>query len=121
MDKQVSTERDQIILDVFTTALDSLYWGQRLVYKWSTDGGTTPDLRGFHATILDEDGEKHEVVRSTITHGLRLAYADRGKFSPYIKKALADLTFGNFDEVDFDADVADIILQYGLLGEAIYG
>jgi len=118
----VSAEHDQIINDLFTTAIEaSLYWGTLDSYRWSTDGGTTPDLRGFRAVITDDEGTTHEVNRTTILRGLRLAYEHRAAYTPYIRKALTDLTFSNDDEVDFDADVADIVLQLGVLGKVIYG
>lgn len=121
----MSIEHDQIINDLFTTAIETTTWAKTSVYKWSTDGGTTPDLRGFHATVTDvyaeDDDTAYEVNRTAILRGLRLAYEHRNAFSPYVKKALADLTFGNDDEVDFDADVADIVLQYALLGTVAYG
>lgn len=109
--------------DLFTTAfeLGAFYWGTLDSYRWSTDGGTTPDLVGFRAVITDDDGDTYEVTRATITKGLRLAYEHRAAYTPYIRKALTDLTFGKFDEVDFDADVADIVLQFGVLGKVVYG
>jgi len=111
-----------MIHDLFTTAFEGrFYWGTVDSYRWSTDGGTTPDLRGFQAVITDDDGDTYTVDRTTILRGLRLAYEHRAAYTPYIRKALTDLTFGNFDEVDFDADVADIVLQFGVLGEVIYG
>jgi hypothetical protein len=117
-----TTDRDKWLNMVFTTALEGGigYWSACSRYKWSTDGRT--EARDFVAVVQDvEDDESPEFIidRSVITRGLRLAH-ERGNWADYHARALRDLTFGNWDDCDFDADTADIIVQFGLFGEQRY-
>ena len=59
------------------------------------------------------------IDRSCIARGIRAAHA-RGGWNDYQARALRDLTFGKYDDVDFDAITADLIVQFGLFGEERY-
>jgi hypothetical protein len=121
--ERVVTERDQALADVFTTALEGGigYWSQCSRYRWSI-GENHDSARDFIAVIHDTEDEDHPtyvVDRSVIVRGLRLAHA-RGNWADYHARALRDLTFGKWDDLDFDADTADLIVQFGLFGEQVY-
>lgn len=122
------TEADGVLNGVFTTALEGGigYWSTCSRYLWSIDRGDT-EARDFIAVITevgDGDGtDEHVIDRSAIIRGIRKAYAYyRGsEGQPYIRQALTDLTFGKYDDLDYDATVADVIVQFGVLGELVYG
>jgi hypothetical protein len=59
---------------------------------------------------------------SRLHRGIRKAYETHGKgHEGYHATALRNLNFGKWDEADYDADTADLIVQYGLFGEVVYG
>ena len=68
---------------------------------------------------IDEAGPEYVIDRGVIARGLRLCHA-RGNWATYHARALNDLTFGKYDDLDFDADTADLIVQFGLFGEQRY-
>jgi hypothetical protein len=123
-----TTDRDRALNDVFTTALEGGigYWSRCSRYHWQVTGSDAVEAADFIAVIHemgDEDDEDaapvHVVDASVIRKGIRLAHA-RGGWVDYQARALRDLTFGKYDEVDFDAITADIIVQHGLFGEERY-
>lgn len=117
-----TTERDRHLNMVFTTAIEGgiNYWAQIETYRWSA--GET-EARNFYADIVDaeDDGKAYRIDRQTISRGIRLAWENRQGFDPYHREALSALKFGQWDDVDYDADTADMVVQFGLFGELIYG
>lgn len=126
----VSTPREQALADVFTTALEGGigYWSVCTRYKWyvGPDADLDKQAADFIAVIEvteDDDAPTYVIDAGVIARGIRRAY-DYYKGSdgqPYIARALRDLNFGKWDEVDYDSTVADVIVQFGLLGELVYG
>jgi hypothetical protein len=123
------SERDRAYNGVFTTALEGGigYWSTCSRYHWSVEGseGRTEALdfiAVIHDTVDAEDGHTPTYVidRSVIAKGIRKAHA-RGNWNEYQGKALADLTFGRWEDLDYDAITADLIVQFGLFGEEMYG
>jgi len=123
----VETERDQALLDVFTTALEGGigYWSVCERYRWSTTSPASLDTqaRDFIAVITetgDGDGtEQYVIDRNVISRGIGRAYR-RGNWNDYQAAALRMLHFGRWDGADYDADTADLIVQFGLFDEYRY-
>jgi hypothetical protein len=119
------TERERMLNSLFTTALEGGigYWSQCTEYRWHVAGTDAVEALDFIAVIIetgDGDGTDQFVIdQSVIKRGIRKAHA-RGNWNDYVTAALRDLTFGNWDEVDYDSDVADIVVQFGLWDEYRY-
>ena len=117
------TDQDKALADVFTTALEGGigYWSVCSRYLWSIDGTLDGQARDFIAVIQDTEDDDREYVidRGVIARGIREA-KKRGNWAEYHARALNDLTFGKWDDLDFDADTADLIVQMGLFGEYRY-
>lgn len=129
----------QITHDIFTTACEGgiNYWASIEDYRWSIDGSgdiDRPDLDAFEAMLIERDGDANSYLLNdlVITQGLRkafLALEDGKSFGDYHDKAIVPMYLANlqpsmaflYDMVDFDANTADIIVQYGLFGEMVYG
>ena len=98
------TDRDKALADVFTTALEGGigYWSTCSRYLWSTDGTLDGQARDFIAVIHDSHRRGRPATTSStarsIVRGLRLAHA-RGNWATYHARALADLTFGKYDDM----------------------
>jgi hypothetical protein len=121
------SERDRHLNMVFTTALEGGigYWSQAETYKWSDGEPDYNEIADFYADIIDveDDGKRYRIDRKVISRGIRRAYeAYKGDhdIDSYHWRAISDLNFGKWDDVDYDADTADLIVQFGLFGEAIY-
>ncbi len=118
-------ERNQFLADVFITAIEGgvNYWARVSDYKWK---GCESDGR-FSAVLNDSEGADFvdRVVDITvIDKGIDafLAWIDTRNLGPdhyYRKFVIANLTDGV--DGDFDAQVADMIVQFGLFGEVVYG
>jgi hypothetical protein len=124
------TDQDKAYADVFTTALEGGigYWSVCTRYLWSVDGTLDGQARDFIAVIVETGGEdakdgdgspEYVIDRSVIARGIREA-KKRGNWATYHARALNDLTFGKWDDLDYDADTADLIVQMGLFGEYRY-
>lgn len=99
---------DQIIIDVFNTAMEGgvNYWADFDEYQWLGLG------LEFFATVRDmedEDAEWLRVDAETIRKGLTLA----------AKKGRREV--GTIFAEDYDAYDADVIVQLGLFGEIVFG
>lgn len=120
---------------VFTTAVEGgiQYWATLVTYRWST-GKAEPDAEAadFYADICDSenDNKAYRIDAKVIKRGIRKAYALCDTFGdPYQRLAISDLYAAlrahvssiRWDEVDYDSDTADIIVQAGLFGEVVYG
>lgn len=103
--------------DVFVTALEGGigYWSQATLYRPGEDG----DSR-FKAEVVDEDDAELVIDASTILEGLSRSLDSRARINSRlqadIRSALDEQCAGNID-----ADAADVIVQFGLFGEIVYG
>lgn len=118
------SERDRQYNSVFTTALEGGigYWSTCSRYHWSIGDAAHTEALDFIAVVHDsedEDETTYVIDRSVIASGIRKALK-RGGWNAYHTAALAALALGNFDEADYDADTADLIVQMGLFGEYRY-
>lgn len=128
----MSTERDAAYHTIFVTALEGgvNYWATCSEYRWSKrspDGvGRVDDVLGFKAVIHDEEDPGSPgltVNRAVIAKGVGLfvkEYLTAVKM-PYFQQAATCLRYGKWDDLDVDADIADVIVQFGLFGEVFYG
>ena len=112
------TERDETAKDIFTTAIEGgvNYWLGVDQYKW-----VDLDLDYFATGTLVEENTPVRIDRNVIRKGIRVAYEKRSEIGNlYVRRAICDLQWGNYDDLDYDADVADIVVQMGLFGEIVY-
>jgi hypothetical protein len=125
---------DQILFDVFTTALEGgiNYWAGVVEYNiWlKDDAGTTSlphneDLKGFFAIIIDNEDEDEKLIaidRELVFEGLvACATKDVKHLGSHAQKVARLLLLSDNEDVDFDASDADQIVQVGLFGEVVYG
>jgi hypothetical protein len=104
--------------DEFVTAIEGGigYWSEVVQYDW--------DRADWFATIIDIEGHPHRITEDTIKRGFRrLALSDG---SGKVRSAARSLLYsGGKDpeawEYESDADTADMVVQYGLFGELVYG
>lgn len=118
------TDRDRALNSVFTTALEGGigYWATATRYRWSIGDEAMTEARDFIAVVQDtevEDGTEYVIDRAVIARGIRKAYA-HGGWNEYQGRALRDLNFGKWDDVDYDAITADLVVQFGLFGSELY-
>ena len=126
------SRRDETLCDVFTTALEGGigYWSRCSLYHWSDDAGN--QVRDFKAEITetddDEDRQTEWVIdRKVISQGIDRLYrylrglSQEGTVNQYQWQAIKDLYHAKYDDADYDADTADMIVQMGLFGELVYG
>lgn len=120
--------KNVLVADIFSTACEGgiNYWCDVNAYRWS-DGAGQSDLTGFRAVIVDEDGTEHVIDRSVILKGLRLAtdkaVTDKHPGVYALRDTGLAYRYGGerLEDLDYDADTADAIVQLGLFGEIIYG
>jgi hypothetical protein len=115
-------KRKQFLTDVLTTAVEGgiNYWADVHEYKHDVPLGDA------YAVVQDSDDDtepKHRVTIDTIAKGIASqikANKDRPKGAYWWSFVLANRTNG--DDGDFDASIADAILQAGIFdGEVVYG
>lgn len=125
--ESMSKHYDQLLLDVFTTALEGGigYWSECTRYHWLN--GDTPDVQGFHAHIhdtgddeLQPEGTFYNIDRTVIDRGYRLGCQRRNDFF-WQCETIIDPRAVDEDGWDHDAWDADMIVQLGLFGEIVYG
>jgi hypothetical protein len=125
---------DQLLLDIFTTALEGgiNYWSSCTNYHWiaeSHDGRVTrEDHMGFYADILLDDDAVDEgesaarrIDRSVLAKGYRLATTTHRDKIHWSSGEKPPLVVGPDTDWDFDADDADVIVQLGLFEDARFG
>src|SRR6478736_183138 len=106
----MSNHTDQLMLDLFTTAIEGgvNYWASVSGYHWEKDG--QDDLMGFWADLHDEenDGAGYHVNRRIIVRGYREATSAkwRGRLGWSSEKPPFIV---DEDGWDFDAGDADMI------------
>ena len=130
--------------DVFVTAIEGgiQYWAQVVEYKHSIEDwyANVIDLGSLDANdqeVALAENDWHRVDRDVITEGMKVLagetdlYREEHRIHPRsehakLSFALATVVatgftmFGDFEDM-LDASTADIIVQAGVLGEAIYG
>jgi len=113
----------QMLWYLFVTALEGGigYWSVCTKYRWALPNGER-DLDGFFATVEEtetDDAPTHRIDAACILRGLQF-FAQPGEGYRHVR-AVARAVLAGDDEVDYDAEVADCIVQAGLLGEVVYG
>lgn len=137
---ELSTDRRRFLHGIFTTAIEGgiNYWAQTSAYHWSDNG--SDDINGFYADITEcEEGDTNlRIDLDTMARGVQLfvkycrgEITTQGEPVPeadqqeipeghYWREFLvAEQTQGR--DGDYDAGVADEIVQFGLFGKSIYG
>lgn len=115
-------QRLQFLQDVLTTAIEGgvNYWATVTEYRWEH----LPVGDAF-AVLFDTEGdnEKHRVDVDVVAKGIGVLTGartgDRWKGTYWQQFVAANRTNG--DQGDYDADIADQIVQAGLFGEVVYG
>lgn len=115
------TDRTKFLHDLFTCALEGgvSYWAGVHQYHWGFEqenGVWRSDLSGYKATLVDEEGAIHHVDRVVMARGW-----NRFLQSDLPMAAEARRYQSKLDEYDYDAEVADAVVQLGVFGEVIYG
>jgi len=127
-DTTAPTALDQLLLDLFTTALEGgiNYWSVCSFYRWwSLDAEplTESDYRDFYADIVSEDEDWEgtlRIDRNVLRKGYGLATGPwRNKLAWSTDKP--PVVVGPETDWDYDAGDADMIVQLGLFGEVVYG
>lgn len=120
------SEEDDAIFGVFVTALEGGigYWSTCTTYKWDGMGN------GYYAEVFDHedmDGGVPKILRidrDLILKGVKEArekwVGDRMDYHARAIRLMAEGFWTSID-LDYDADTADLIVQHGLFGEAVYG
>jgi hypothetical protein len=126
-----TTAREQALNDLFTTALEGGigYWSACSVYRWSIDvDGRQEQARDFVAVVTDiedEDAPEFVIDRDVMRRGAQRLYRHLiglgDEANRYHLRAMRDFNSGKWDEFDYDAETADMIVQFGLFDELIYG
>lgn len=132
-----SAERTKFLADILTTAIESRSygvgaWAEVNKYQWSdpTLGKSSPDVPdGYYAYAqirpMDEpETEVFEVTMDVIASGLRRLLSGDLTFYPSGYDGLSELREAdrtNGAEGDYDAEVADAVVQAGIFGELVYG
>lgn len=139
MGRKRSPEREQFLADILTTAVEGgiNYWAQVSEYKHEHSGVPVAETFAVvHEVDPDEGIEEDEdgyavrglrVTIDTIAHGIQVLTTgeNAGKSftvsgADYWKQFLLS-NRTNGEDGDYDADIADNILQAGLFGEVVYG
>lgn len=121
--------RDQLMLDLFTTALEGGigYWSKCSEYKWR-DAEARDDPSWYWATIHEmgddeepfEDWPVHRIDHGVMEKGYAQACAGwRDKISWSTDKP--PIVIDDDTDWDYDAGDADVIVQLGLFGDVRYG
>ena len=123
-----TTVFDQLLLDIFTTAIEGgvQYWAEVSSYHWTK--GQEGDLEGFHADLVDLEvepstpGEHLHVNRHIVAKGYALACGEfHDKVSWSTDSPPNQFDAEGIEDWDFDASDADVIVQLGLFGDVVYG
>jgi hypothetical protein len=130
------TAKDQLLFDLFTTALEGGigYWSECEAYHWmigppadDVERPSEPDLAGFYARIREIDYDLDMEIPRTINRDVMLRGFSRASTPPWRDRInwssgeKPPLIIDGDTDWDFDAGDADCIVQLGLFGEVIYG
>jgi hypothetical protein len=113
----MKTEREQFLDDIVTTAVEGGigYWSVARKYVWSDDGPTFAEI-----SEEDAEGPWHCVDRATVRRGIaRLLSGDASVHEGYV--ATLRRADRENDGGRIDAEIADMIVQAGVLGDVFYG
>jgi hypothetical protein len=126
----VATEREEALNGLFTTALEGGigYWSTCSLYRWSVEvDGRQVEARDFIAVVQDvEDDDAPELVidRNVIRSGMARLYRHLiglgDDANRYHLQAVRNFRAGKWDDLDYDADTADMVVQFGLFNELRY-
>ena len=114
---------DEILSTTIITAVEGgiNYWAQVSNYKWDLDDPTVTSVRVHE--VEAEHGEYeagHDIGLDEIAKGMERMLQPEAKIARRIKDTL--LTAINSDDGgDIDAEVADCVMQFAVLGELVYG
>lgn len=120
MSEVTRTEREELIFGVFVTAVEQgiYYWADVLEYVWDVPGND------YYALVRDREDEETPWVRldgEVILRGIdRVNEAWKHAGASYQMNAYRGLKAGA-EDVDYDAETADVVAQFGLLGDLVYG
>ncbi len=135
----LTTERKKLCHSIFVTAMEGGigYWSSCSKYHWALKGADeelTDDLDGFYAVIREEDNEEdgkvpeHRIDAEVIDRGINRIANGTATFggkrltgNSVLYKLACALNGALAEEVDFDADDADNIVQIGLFGDIVFG
>lgn len=113
------TPRDQAVSDILTTAVESGYlW---FLYQ-RIDRDDDLNVLGVTGWIVD-DGAPGDHFRLTLA-GFRAQLRRIGFSSderPRLREIARMALVGDLDELDYDVNDADSLLQLAVLGEEVYG
>ena len=111
---------DQFLEDIIVTALEggSNYWIDSIKYISDSPQGMPKSIWVFNQlkdgntiTIYLEDDDRAFLTMRKLHMGVREYFSDS-------KKLIGGLTL---DAADYDAYMADCVLQYAVFGELVYG
>jgi hypothetical protein len=120
----MTDERKQFLNDVICTAVEGgiNYWSQVSEYHWGDEIETTVRVHE-----LDENGIPDAIgvpiTPAKIEDAIRLILTKNSK-DDYIHPRVRSQIFAGSvenDAGDIDADLADIIVQFAMFGELVYG
>lgn len=117
-DSMKSPERKEFLNDVFTIALEGGigYWSYAEEYHNNSDD--------YFAVIVDAEGddafEKSTINQDTIVKGINKIINLEVKINPDMRLDIIAASKEN-DASNIDANIADCIVQVGLLGEIVFG
>jgi hypothetical protein len=123
-------ELDELFHDTFVTALEGGigYWSAAASYHWGDDDGAY-DREGFYADIVDaefpDDADNAyfpptRIDRTVIARGFDRILGGEIEINPKLRDQIVS-GYHAPDHADFDAEVADVIVQVGLFNEIVYG
>lgn len=123
-------KREEFLADILTTAIEGGIndWAEVHEYRW--ENLAHRDYFAVIADMEDEDFEPVKITIDTIAKGIGVikSWKKEKNFEPnyfgdggayWRQFLLADRTNG--DDGDYDAIVADWIVQAGIFGEIVYG
>lgn len=105
--------------DEFVTAIEGgiNYWSQVQEYDW--------DRPDWFAVIQDIEGVEHRITEDTIKLGFKRLADSEDAWKPFRTAARSLLYSGGTDTEPWedvqDADTADVVVQFALFGELVYG
>jgi hypothetical protein len=123
----VTSKRETYMTVIGACPFEWDWWGYVLERNVPEEFGAPESEYADWSITLSEVDENYKVIadytvdHSVIMRGARRAMVLKEKFSKEFCQDCARLVFGHdVDEIDFDANTADVILQFGLFGELRY-
>lgn len=114
---------DDLLASTLITAVEGgiNYWAQVSNYKWDLQDPTVASVR-VHEVEADHGQFElgHDVDLDDILRGINLMLQKDAKVSSTLKDTLLRAVFED-EAGDIDADIADCVMQFAVLGELVYG